>query len=78
MTVADICSGVSVARDPSTCRRMTAAVGHPTLRLVRTAIGPLALGTLAPGAWRDLTARERAALDALASDIGESGRRVVN
>jgi 23S rRNA pseudouridine2457 synthase len=45
-------------------RRMTAAVGHPTLRLVRVAIGPLdlfALG-LAPGGWRDLRADEEAAL----------------
>ena len=33
-------------------RRMTAAVGHPTLRLVRTAIGPFALDGLAPGACR--------------------------
>lgn len=33
-------------------RRMTAAVGHPTLRLVRSAIGPYALDGLAPGAWR--------------------------
>lgn len=33
-------------------RRMTAAVGHPTLRLVRAAIGKLALADLAPGAWR--------------------------
>lgn len=33
-------------------RRMTAAVGHPTLRLVRTAIGPWQLGDLASGAWR--------------------------
>jgi 23S rRNA pseudouridine2457 synthase len=32
-------------------RRMTAAVGHPTLRLVRVAIGPYQLGDLAPGAW---------------------------
>ena len=32
-------------------RRMTAAVGHPTLRLVRAAIGPYALDGLAPGAW---------------------------
>lgn len=32
-------------------RRMTAAVGHPTLRLVRVAIGPWALGDLAPGQW---------------------------
>ncbi len=33
-------------------RRMTAAVGLPTLRLVRVAIGDQALETLAPGAWR--------------------------
>ena len=39
-------------------RRMTAAVGHPTLRLVRVAIGPIALGTLQLGKWRDLTNRE--------------------
>lgn len=36
-------------------RRMTAAVGHPTLRLVRIAIGPITLGNLRPGQWRDLT-----------------------
>jgi len=33
-------------------RRMTAAVGHPTLRLVRVAIGDVALGALPPGAAR--------------------------
>lgn len=33
-------------------RRMTAAVGHPTLRLVRVAIGPLGLGELQPGEWK--------------------------
>ncbi|TBR09733.1 MAG: pseudouridine synthase [Lysobacter sp.] len=33
-------------------RRMTAAVGLPTLRLVRIAIGPERLDVLAPGAWR--------------------------
>jgi 23S rRNA pseudouridine2457 synthase len=33
-------------------RRMTAAVGHPTLRLIRAAIGPYALDGLAPGQWR--------------------------
>ena len=32
-------------------RRMTAAVGHPTLRLIRAAIGPYTLEGLAPGAW---------------------------
>ena len=35
-------------------RRMTAAVGLPTLRLVRAAIGPYALNGLAPGQWREL------------------------
>jgi 23S rRNA pseudouridine2457 synthase len=35
-------------------RRMTAAVGLPTLRLVRMAIGPWQLGDLQPGAWRML------------------------
>jgi 23S rRNA pseudouridine2457 synthase len=39
-------------------RLMTAAVGLFTLRLVRAAIGPLELGGLAPGAWRELTAQE--------------------
>ena len=34
-------------------RRMTAAVGHPTLRLVHAAIGPYRLDGLAPGCWAD-------------------------
>jgi len=34
-------------------RRMTAAVGLPTLRLVRAAIGPHTLDGLAPGTWRE-------------------------
>ena len=46
-------------------RRMTAAVGHPTLRLVRVAIGPIVLGDLAPGQWAELTGAERAALAGL-------------
>ncbi|MGX7926733.1 pseudouridine synthase [Tsuneonella sp. HG094] len=33
-------------------RRMTAAVGHPTLRLVRWSVGEWSVGTLAPGEWR--------------------------
>ncbi len=45
-------------------RRMTAAVGFPTLRLVRWAIGPLTLAGLAPGQWRQLTAQETARLGA--------------
>ena len=43
-------------------RHMTAAVGFPTLRLVRVAIGPLQLGDLSPGQWRHLTAQELAKL----------------
>ena len=39
-------------------RRMTAAVGFPTLRLVRAAIGSLLLGDLMPGEYRELTAAE--------------------
>src|SRR6185312_6927657 len=35
-------------------RRMTAAVGLPTLRLIRIRIGPYALDGLAPGAWREV------------------------
>ncbi|HEV3165999.1 MAG TPA: pseudouridine synthase [Isosphaeraceae bacterium] len=45
-------------------RRMTAAVGHPTLRLVRVAIGPVTLGDLEPSQWCDLTTAELAALGA--------------
>jgi 23S rRNA pseudouridine2457 synthase len=39
-------------------RRMTAAVGHPTLRLVRVAVGPIVLKGIQLGKWRDLTDRE--------------------
>ena len=39
-------------------RRMTAAVGHPTVRLVRIAIGPIILGGLKPGESRELTKSE--------------------
>lgn len=34
-------------------RRMTAAVGYPTLRLVRVAVGPWQLDGLQPGEWRE-------------------------
>ena len=43
-------------------RRMTAAVGHPTLRLMRVKIGALELGALAAGERRELGAAERAAI----------------
>jgi 23S rRNA pseudouridine2457 synthase len=40
-------------------RRMTAAIGHPTLRLVRVRIGRYELGTLKSGTWKKLTPEER-------------------
>ena len=43
-------------------RRMTAAVGFPTLRLVRVRIGGLQVEHLQPGQWRDLTPDERGQL----------------
>ncbi|QNP47188.1 pseudouridine synthase [Diaphorobacter aerolatus] len=35
-------------------RRMTAAIGHPTLRLIRAAIGPYSIEGLATGEWKDV------------------------
>ena len=43
-------------------RRMTAAIGHPTLRLIRVQIGEFRLSDLAPGSWRAMDKRERALL----------------
>lgn len=40
-------------------RRMTAAISHPTLRLLRTRIGRLTLGDLQPGKWKILSSDER-------------------
>jgi 23S rRNA pseudouridine2457 synthase len=40
-------------------RRMTATVGHPTLRLVRVRIGQYELADLAPGKWKILSPAER-------------------
>lgn len=47
-------------------RRMTAAVGHPTLRLVRAKIGTLTLNGLQEGQWQELSQKE---LDALWQSI---------
>ena len=49
-------------------RRMCEAVGHPVVRLVRTAIGPLQLGRLKPGQWRRLSPAEVRALYAAGRD----------
>lgn len=53
-------------------RRLTAAIGHPTLRLVRVAIGSISLGSLIPGEWRDLGQEE---LVRAFRDAGIDGKR---
>jgi len=46
-------------------RRMCASIGHPVRRLTRTRMGPITLGDLRPGQWRDLTGAEIAKLQRL-------------
>ncbi len=46
-------------------RRLMDAVGHPVLRLVRERLGPVALGGLEPGEWRELREEEVEALRAV-------------
>lgn len=48
-------------------RRMTAAIGHPTLRLIRVQHGPIRLAGLQPGEWQPLTESE---LKALKKSVG--------
>jgi cytidylate kinase len=43
-------------------RRMVALLGHPAQRVIRIGLGPLTLGDLRPGKWRDLTPGELKAL----------------
>ena len=54
-------------------RRMTAAVGLPTLRLLRTALGPWSVEDLAPGAWREVP-RDEAEAALAAGRVRPSGR----
>ena len=61
-------------------RRMTAAVGLPTLRLMRVAIDlmdsapPLDLTGLAPGAWREVSSQEAQRLEQVRRSPGRGGR----
>jgi 23S rRNA pseudouridine2457 synthase len=52
-------------------RRMTAAVGLPTLRLVRAGVGPWRVEGLAPGEWREVARSEAERL------LNPAGRRIV-
>jgi len=60
-------------------RRMTAAIGHPTLRLIRVAVGPFTLGPTSPGSWREVPGAELAkwlaGLGGPATKRGGSGYR---
>jgi 23S rRNA pseudouridine2605 synthase len=56
-------------------RNMCAAVGHPVQKLRRVRLGPLTLGTLPVGAWRELTEREVAALKAATAGPGAAPKR---
>jgi 23S rRNA pseudouridine2457 synthase len=55
-------------------RKMTAAVGHPTLRLVRVAIGPFSIRGLEPGTFRELTPVERERLIQVNTPVRSSSR----
>lgn len=62
-------------------RRMTAAVGHPTLRLIRIGFGPVLLDGLASGQWREVSIAEREALlewerQFMATQRGQPKRRL--
>jgi 23S rRNA pseudouridine2457 synthase len=59
-TVSDCWIGLELVEGKNRqVRHMTAAIGHPTLRLVRVRIGNFRLGTLPPGQWRELTPEEQ-------------------
>jgi 23S rRNA pseudouridine2605 synthase len=54
-------------------RRMIEAIGSKVLKLVRTAIGPISIGTLQIGKWRQLTPVERESLITKSSSADNSG-----
>ena len=55
-------------------RRMTAAVGHPTLRLVRSGIGPWTVEGLGPGEWREVSLTEAERVLSAARPISRNAR----
>lgn len=58
-------------------RRLMAAIGHPVVALVRTAIGPVRDQRLAPGSWRELNLTEVRSLYGSAVDSEEHATDVV-
>ena len=58
-------------------RKMTAAIGHPTLRLLRVRIGSFWLGDLPAGQWRELTPADVRLVDS-AGDQARSGNKSRN
>jgi len=54
-------------------RRMTAAIGFPTLRLIRWAVGPWSVEGLEPGAWRVVPADEAERVLAASRPVRPSG-----
>jgi 23S rRNA pseudouridine2605 synthase len=56
-------------------RRMCASIGHPVRRLTRIKMGPIGLGDLRPGQWRDLTPKEIDKLKTAAAAVPSSSRR---
>lgn len=70
-TVPDCWIGLELAEGKNRqVRRMTAAAGHPTLRLIRVQIGKFELTGLPPGQWRILTSAERTLVMAKAYSRG--------
>lgn len=62
-TVADVWISLTLIEGRNRqVRKMTAAIGHPTLRLIRVQIGQFHLGELRPGNWRELNTSERRAV----------------
>lgn len=58
-------------------RRMTAAIGHPTLRLLRVRIGTFELGHLPAGQWRSISADERSQILTSTQTSGERHTRPI-
>lgn len=58
-TVQDIWLEITITEGKNRqVRKMTAAIGHPTLRLIRKKIGNLEIGDLAEGKWKEISREE--------------------